>query len=479
MRCIGFTVKSASWKAKGRQRDGGRGGENQQRSDLAGGSKRASAQCLQRAPRKIQHYRSSGSESLLSCKRDPAQCPDVGGACLSQDNRKRQGVLAEARAQTTCDLPSKLVTEIGRLFNMGYRLVPLGKGADGRRPSTMFRGQKRVPRDIVLRRMQELGSHNYAVELVGLVVVDVDTDTPEAHAYVERRFGLSPFIVKSPKGTHYWYRLQGVDKPAVAAGNKIRFGSVAIDVKSGKNELIAGPHACRLDGGEYLPMSGGLPPMDRLPVFVDKEPPKAIVLPQTSVRAPVGTRNALITKKAAEFCGFLDTQEELFEELRSFRNAELDNPETFPDEEIRQIVRWAWRKRIEGKLAFKGRSSVKVSYDLAAELAQIKNDGPNAMMLYIKVQHEHGASRRWFSIDPAAMAAAKIFSFGRDAIAKAAKCLVEHGVLERREVPILHESGARCFKYEYRLTGKGEGFNSYIIPRNQERAFVVIEGGGS
>ncbi|MBY3361258.1 hypothetical protein HFN97_26150 [Rhizobium laguerreae] len=362
---------------------------------------------------------------------------------------------------------------------MGYRIVPLGKGADGRGPLTKFQGKNRLPLELVLQKMEEAGSENYAIELVGLVVVDVDTDTSEAHAYVERRFGRSSCVIKSPKGTHYWYRLQGGIKPKVAAGNKIRTGAIAIDVKSCKNELIAGPYARRLDGGQYLPVSN-LPPPASLPIFVDKEPPTPIELLQPRAsRATVGSRNSVLTRKAVEYCSYLHSEEELFEELRAFRNIEFDEPETFPDGEVRGIARWAWGLRLDGRLSPRGRSAVKVSYDLTLALMQIKNDGPNALMLYHQVQHDHAAARRWFALDAEGMTSAKIFPFGRDALVRATKILVTEGVLDRRSVPIVIKGGLTGVRYEYRLTGKGEGFKDYIIPRNQGPEFTVIDGGVS
>ncbi|MGO7438915.1 bifunctional DNA primase/polymerase [Rhizobium ruizarguesonis] len=403
--------------------------------------------------------------------------PDRGPA-LSQQSSS-QPPLAQS-THPRGKIGASVVSEISRLFNMGYRIVPLGKGADGRGPLARFQGQKRLPLELVLQKLAETNSENYAIDLVGLVVIDVDTDTPEAHAYVERRFGRSAFVIKSPKGTHYWYRLQGGAKPKVASGNKIRVGAIAIDIKSGKNELIAGPCARRLDGGQYLPVSVNLPPPANLPIFVDKEPPVPIEISGTfASRAPIGTRNDIIIKKAVEFCGYVDSQEELFNELCALRTLEFDHPETFPDIQVLGVAKWAWQLRLEGKLSFRGRSAVKVSYDLTSALMQIKNDGPNALMLYHKAQHDHAAKRRWFALDAEKMASAKIFPFGRDAIVRATKILVKQGVLEQRSIPIVIKGGLTGLRYEYRLTGRGEGFKDYINPRNQGPEFTVIDGGVS
>ena len=83
-----------------------------------------------------------------------------------------------------------------RLHAAGYWLLPLGAGEDGRKPSLSFstsdgRPTGRHPLELTIRRMAAVGTSNYAIRLMNLLVVDVDTDTQEAHAYVERWFGSS------------------------------------------------------------------------------------------------------------------------------------------------------------------------------------------------------------------------------------------------------------------------------------------------
>ena len=90
-------------------------------------------------------------------------------------------------------LPSVLTGEMSRLYAAGFSLMPLG-GDTGRRPLLSFKksdgapiGRHSLAR--VIGRMAGGGSENYAIRLKGMLVIDIDTDTPEAREGPDRPAG--------------------------------------------------------------------------------------------------------------------------------------------------------------------------------------------------------------------------------------------------------------------------------------------------
>jgi hypothetical protein len=108
-------------------------------------------------------------------------------------------------------LPPELTVEMTRLYNAGFSLIPLG-GGDGKRSIVRFGSRRRLPLEVVVNRMLAGGTRTYGIRLGGLLVVDVDTDTPEARAYVEAHFGSSPVRTLTPRGFHLYFRHAG-EKP--------------------------------------------------------------------------------------------------------------------------------------------------------------------------------------------------------------------------------------------------------------------------
>ncbi len=155
--------------------------------------------------------------------------------------------------------------EIIRLHTAGFGILPIGAGEDGKKPLLGYKNTPQIPLRNALGAMYDKGSQMYAVRLPGLLVVDIDTDTPEAHAYVEQHFGASTVQVKTPRGMHHYYHLpKGTPIP-----KSVRLDKIAIDFKGGMNSYVAGPMSIRPDGGQYIPVSGVLG-TTHLPVFQNR-----------------------------------------------------------------------------------------------------------------------------------------------------------------------------------------------------------------
>ena len=136
-------------------------------------------------------------------------------------------------------LSAELTTLMTQLFSAGFSLLPLG-GSNGKKPIVEFKGRKRLPLGVIVNRMAAGGSLTYGIRLDGLLVIDVDTDAPEARAYVEHRFAASGARTRTKRGFHLYY--QFIDgKPPKA----VRLPNIAIDFKTGRNSVNSGAQTTR------------------------------------------------------------------------------------------------------------------------------------------------------------------------------------------------------------------------------------------
>lgn len=229
----------------------------------------------------------------------------------------------------------------------GYKLLPLGSGEDGKRPLINFVGSKGAPMTLCLKKMSETGSRMYGIRLDGLVVVDIDTDTPEAHEYVRKEFGLSPVVTRTARGVHYWYRSVGF------VPRRVRLTGVVIDFKSGDSQYVVGPGSMRPDGTVYRSIGEPLGWKSNLPILRYKP---SLQVVSTSGKIRDGVRDDFLWRRGLELASTSECEDEVFEELRAFRDLECENPETVSDAEVRAKARWAWRNR-ERHTLWRGRNS--------------------------------------------------------------------------------------------------------------------------
>jgi hypothetical protein len=341
--------------------------------------------------------------------------------------------------------------------------MPLG-GEDGRTPALRFKKDDgtpagRHPLTSVVNKLITIPSRNYAIRLNGLLVVDIDTDTPEACAYVERRFGASTVRVKTRRGVHHWFRFEG--KPPA----KVRLPGIAIDFKAGIQQLAAGPFAERKDGAQYLPLVGRLESVAALPEFVDREPP---VEPEQEIhftptgKVAVSSRNTAIWRAAIEYAPCVDSLAALAADLRGHRDWHFEHPQSVSDDEVRRVAEWAWQKRLDNQI-WSGRSSeVRFPRSVMDRLLRHKH-GADAFLLYCLLRSEHGhIPGRIFPIVPEAMRKADLIDMSRNRLYRAIHVLVAEGLLVNFGQDGLNR--ANC----YQLTGmvgsrlQGEGVSYYL-----------------
>lgn len=322
-------------------------------------------------------------------------------------------------------LSTTAVTALAALQAQGHSLIPLG-GPDGKAPLVAFAGRKRLPLPIVLERLRKGNSAVYGLRLHNLIVVDLDTGTPAAREYAERRFGVSPLTVKTPRGLHSYYRAG--EKPRQ---HVIRENGIAIDVKAGANSYVAGPGSIRPDGGAYVIERGSLEDLENLPRFHDSKPLRTPSLPQGN-RVPVGSRTVdFLWPKSREFAETADSETNLAAELRAAVDWHCEDSETITDAEIAKSAKWGWRLRLDGNLWGGAMSAAKIHAHEVSVLLSIKN-GTDALGLLHELHRCHASKPgKRFAVATEAMADAGFHGWSRWRIRQALKVLLQAGLLRQ------------------------------------------------
>ncbi|WP_287376847.1 primase C-terminal domain-containing protein [Mesorhizobium sp.] len=316
-------------------------------------------------------------------------------------------------------MPDEIIAEIGRLDRSGYSLLPL-RGRDGKAPSARFKDRGPLPLHVVVDRMVAEGSTTFGIRLAGMLVVDVDCDTPEAREFVRENFGESSVQVRTSRGRHHFYRFAG-KKP-----QSIRLPGISIDFKAGANEHVVSAGSIRRDGARYVPAVGRLESVAALPDFIDRRP-KLAQVPADKIAA--GRRNDELFARALEYARTVENYDQLLADLLQMRTIQLEAPSDFSDSEVEKIAKSVWRYRLENNL-WQGRSSaVKIRRDIMDRLLR-RDHGCDAFTLYTVLQSNHGhIPGRQFPIVPDAMRSAGLIPLCRNHTIRARDILIDEGLL--------------------------------------------------
>ncbi len=337
-------------------------------------------------------------------------------------------------------LPFDLKEQMASMHTVGYSLLPLGKGADGKEPTVEFEGRNRFPLAFVAERMAATDSTMYGVRCDGVVVVDIDNMEPDTLRYAENRFGRSPHTVQTQNGEHWYFRAGD----AASTDCCIRTGDIQIDIKLGANSCVAGPGSARHDTGFVYTMNGRpLPPIYELPVFCDRQSSRggnatntvhkpAVVGMSGRGGVPVGRRNEHLTRKAVEFARNAHSEDDLHQGLITEASLAFETTERFELAEIYSIAKWAWGLRLKDSLFGGRKSAPRIERHEYTTLDQFKN-GPDALRLLAELRHSHaGQPGKRFAIATHAMAAADVIRGWSEArYRRAKKPLLEAGLLKQ------------------------------------------------
>lgn len=336
-----------------------------------------------------------------------------------------------------CDLelPFALKEQMLALDCNGYSLLPLGRDIDGKRPSIDFENCSHFPLAFVTGQMVRVGTTMYGIRLPGIVVVDIDNRKPETIAYADRRYGSSPYTVRTRAGEHRYFRAGDIPKAAF-----IREGVVAIDVKTGVNSYTVGPGSRRPDTGDEYVMDGlPLPHVNELPVFRDREArlggveevetimsqpgtkkntgPRCFsehtptVVDFSGRGVPDGERWPYLKMMGREFVRNVSSEQALYEVLKAHAKATFENFDSYPDRKYRDVAKWNWKKRLGGDLWGGANAPVQVQPHEVDALAAMGKGGGDGLMLLAKLRHFHaGQPGKRFPITTKTMAAEDIIT---------------------------------------------------------------------
>ncbi|MEN0088141.1 MAG: bifunctional DNA primase/polymerase [Pseudomonadota bacterium] len=293
---------------------------------------------------------------------------------------------------------------VGELFAAGYSLVPLG-GDDGKSPLVKFASASRLPLSLVQRRMADMGSQSFAIRTEGLVVIDCDSDNEATRRYIKDHFGIERWDVKTPRGGHTYFRHAGGQVPTA-----VRLPSIAIDFKAGPNSYVAAPGSIRPDGGRY---EGQLPRASELPVFPTIQArSKQGLSPTHQNKVPIGGRTTSLWQRAREYVETVDSEAQLFDELRCFADQNFEDADAYSDGEIAKSAKWAWQKRLSNSLWSGANSAVTISIAEYETLMGV-TDGTLGLALLVTLRHNHSVRSQQgkpFCIAREAMAEADVIA---------------------------------------------------------------------
>jgi len=137
---------------------------------------------------------------------------------------------------------------------------------------------------------------------------------------------------------------------------------------------------------------------------------------------------------------YVDTAEELFANLVGVRDDLCENPNTFPDSELRAIATWAWKCRLEGRVFHRRESEVRLNRSVLDALRPLAN-GPDALALLMTLidKHGHFPGRR-FALSHSGMVEAGLTTLSRRGFLAARRTLESLGLIRLVEP---HLAGSR------------------------------------
>jgi hypothetical protein len=272
------------------------------------------------------------------------------------------------------------------LHSYGLAVLPTG-GNDGKVPLLKnwrrWKGQGR-------RSVQELAD-KFPDANVGIItgqsgLTVVDADDEKALADSESRFGVSPLVVRTPRGGgHLYFRSTG-EKNA-----NLRREGLNADIR-GDGGMILAPPSVRSGVGVYRIERGSWSDLDSLPfaavvergqrtAAIDPRRPAGCV-PAPSPAPKEGARNDTLYRALRFYAEHCDTLEAMLREADAL-NKEFIPP--LPSSEVSRCARSVWRMKTEGRILLPGQQRILTT---PAELDRLSADG---LYFLMSLRRWHGA----------------------------------------------------------------------------------------
>ena len=341
-------------------------------------------------------------------------------------------------------LPRQLHAEIVRLHSFGLSLLPL----DGKRPLTKRWADARLSLSQILGPMNRVPSLAYGIRLGAYAVFDLDVDDPGLVSEIEDRFGSASVHVSSPRGRHLYYSV------AEPVRINLRGEGLPVDVKSGPSSYVVGPYSIRPDSGEYLPVKGDLSQtLNTLKVPSDFWGSRVV---------REGNRHHELISNAIRMVEFVDSPDELTDNLVFFRDSQFERPNDVSDAEVRGAAEWAWGKRLDNAI-FAGRnSSFRVPRPAVDALKGLPN-ASDAIALYTVLTDLHGHNpTKPFALVWASMKQFNHTDLPLKRFRSARNTLIAANLLRRSGN---HRAGSRHQTFLLSRVPMGEGLNITYVGR--------------
>lgn len=319
----------------------------------------------------------------------------------------------------------ELVTRMKTVMQAGFTLVPLGRDVDGKRPAIQDWNVRTLGWDRFHKIMMTEGSTMYGIRLDSMVVVDVDVHDDALVARLEARFGPAAVTVRTPRGSHLYYRQGNVDL------SSLRGQYAFVEFKGGIGHFIVGAGSVRPCGGRYVQVRGNLG-VTTLTLFRDRystgpsTSPGLSLNAQNSSKVAKGKRHHHLLRRAVSFAPTCVSENELYENLIFVRDEECENPATLPDDEVRGIAQWGFETAVRGELyAASGGSFV-----VPRHFAKVLRGDADALALYVLLLEQHGHQKnKTFGLRYEPMKRDGLTGLSERAFGRAVKKLVEVGAI--------------------------------------------------
>ncbi|SDZ58509.1 hypothetical protein SAMN05444004_12530 [Jannaschia faecimaris] len=353
--------------------------------------------------------------------------------------------------------PHDLVSEAKRLHGLGFSLLPLR----GKTPLVTFGTCSKLPLNVTVDRLLDGRADAVGIRLKDLLVVDIDTHDGTQKKEMEKRFGVTAVITRTPRGYHLYYLRGRGPVP------NLKSEGLPVDVKTGGNAFVVAAGTMRVNGDKYVAIGQ---PLSRSILREHKH--QVTVTPKTNATSERGgtfkrTYNGLVPKGhrhnhlislAREYVEAVQSETELNKNLIAERDHACADPVTFSDDEVGKISAFFWKKRLENGLF----SSKDSSFRMRRTALDCLNGNTDAIALLtiLESQHGHTAGKK-FSLDQAGMKRSGLINMGRDRFRAAVTALLEAGLME-----VAKEYFAGSQKRQYRLRrAHSLGSNVVDLPR--------------
>jgi hypothetical protein len=323
-------------------------------------------------------------------------------------------------------LDGPFATAASELAGFGLAIIPVG-GDDGKRPLVRWPRRPLGPNSKALVIWaKKFSDANIGVLAKPSNVTVVDVDDRSLAKDMERRFGATPLITRTPSGgLHFWYKANGE-----TCRNLRQSESLPVDVKAGGDRaggFVVVPPSLRPSGehaGKHYSFElGGWRDLARLPSIR----PGSLVHARTpvSLRAAVGERNQTLFRAlkatARQSISFQDLEFEA-----GTLNREYAEP--LADSEVARILKSVWRYREQNQLWHAGTSRSIVTKD---DLVSFGGKA-DAFLLYHHLLCAHATRAEPFAVSDKAMTEAGVIAgWRRDRYRSARDVLISLGRMRR------------------------------------------------